>query len=127
MKHYLNKNEEAVMQILWRLEKAFLREIADEFPDPKPPYTTIASIVKKLHKKGIIGHRSFGKMHRYHPILKQAEYSRSTIKNLLQNYFGGSYEQLVSFFMKEDDLDIQELEKIYKKLKSKHPNDDGLL
>ncbi len=124
MKHYLNKNEEAIMQILWRLEKAFLREIADEFPDPKPPYTTIASVVKKLHKQGLIGHRSFGKMNRYYPILKQSEYSRTTLKSLLQNYFGGSYEQLVSFFVKEDELDLEELEKIYQKLKSKSKYDD---
>lgn len=128
MKHYLNKNEEAVMQILWNLEKAFLKEIAEEFPKPKPPYTTIASVVKKLEKNGLIGHRAFGKTHRYYPILKQEEYSRTTLKSIMQNYFGGSYEQLVSFFMKNDDnFDINELEQIYNKLKSKHPNDDGLL
>ena len=61
MKHYLNKNEEEVMQILWRLEKAFLKEIAEEFPTPKPPYTTIASIVKKLEKKRFNWFSSFWK------------------------------------------------------------------
>lgn len=127
MKHYLNKNEEAVMQIIWQLEKAFLKEIAEEFPEPKPPYTTIASVVKKLEKNGLIGFRTFGKTHRYFAILKQEEYSRSSLKNILHNYFGGSYEQLVSFFMKEEELDIKELEKIYNNLKSKHPNDDGIL
>lgn len=126
MKHYLNKNEEAVMQILWQLEKAFLKEIAEEFPDPKPPYTTIASVVKKLEKNGLISFRSFGKTHRYFPILKKEEYSGPSLKNILHNYFGGSYEKLVSFFMKEEDLDIKELEKIYNNLKSKHPNDDGI-
>ena len=127
MKHYLNKNEEAVMQILWRLEKAFLKEIAEEFPDPKPPYTTIASIIKKLEKNGLIGYRTFGKTHRYFPVLKKEEYSHSTLRNILNNYFGGSYEQFVSFFMKKEEIDLDQLENIYQKIKSKHPNDDGIL
>ena len=120
MQHYLNQNEETIMQILWRLEKAFLKEIIDEFPEPKLPYTTIASIVKKLEKKGLIGHKAIGKTHRYFAILKQEEYSGATMKGLVKNYFEGSYEKLVSFFMKEEQLDMEELDRIYNKIKKQH-------
>ena len=126
MRHYLNKNEEAIMNILWKLERGFLKEIVEYFPEPKLPYTTLASTIKKLEKQGLIGFKLFGKTKQYFPILKQDEYNRSNLKNMLQNYFGGSYEQLVSFFMKEKEMDMEELENIYKNLKEKYQDDDNL-
>jgi BlaI family penicillinase repressor len=119
MKKYLNKREEIIMKILWKLDRAFLKEIIAEYPEPKPPTTTIASIVKKLQDRGLITHKVFGKTNQYLPALKEEEYTQSEIKSLVQDYFSGSFEDLVSFFYKKEDANIEELNKIYEQIKSK--------
>ncbi len=113
----LTHKEEAIMQILWRLEKAFVKEIIAEMDDPKPPYNTVSSIVRKLEGEGIIGYEAFGKTHRYFPILKKETYRRSSFKRFVENYFGGSTEQVLSFFVKEEDIDPQELDELLDKIK----------
>jgi len=113
----LTHKEEAIMQILWRLEKAFVKEIIAEMDKPKPPYNTVSSIVRKLEKEGVIGYESFGKTHRYFPILKKEAYRRSSFKQFVENYFGGSTEQVLSFFVKEEDIDPQELDDLLDKIK----------
>lgn len=118
MKHYLNKREEIVMKILWNLKKAFLKEIIEDYPKPKPPSTTIASIVKKLETRGFVKHRTIGKTHQYMPLLEQDDYKKSELKSLVQNYFSGSFEELVSFFYKgEKKVDVEELQDIFQKIK----------
>ncbi len=119
MKNYLNSKEETIMKILWKLKKAFLKEIMEEYPKPKPPSTTVASIVRKLENKGFIKHRIIGKTNQYIPALQEEEYTKSEIKSLVQNYFSGSFEELVSFFYKNEKVDEEELNKIYKKIKDK--------
>ena len=119
MKKYLNSKEEIIMKILWDLQKAFLKEIMEEYPKPKPPSTTIASIVKKLEEKGFVRHKVIGKTNQYIPVLQQEEYAKSEIKSLVQNYFSGSFEELVSFFYKDEKVDVEELNKIYKEIKDK--------
>ena len=83
----LNEKEEQIMQVLWRMERAFVKEILAELPEPKPPITTVSSIVRKLEGEGLIGHEAFGKTHRYYPIVKKSEYRRS--------FFSGFYGQLL--------------------------------
>ncbi len=117
MKQYLNKNEEQVLHILWNLKKAFLKEIMEELDAPRPPVTTVASLIKKMEKRGLVGHKTFGKTHQYFPILAQSDYKQSELKSLVQNYFGGSPAALVSFFMKEEKMDISELENIFNQIK----------
>lgn len=107
------------MKILWRLQRAIVREILDEIPDPKPPVTTLSSIVRKLEDRGLVGHKAFGKTHQYFPILKQGEYRKQAFRQLVSDYFSGSYEQLVSFFVKEENVQMEELEDILRKMKEK--------
>ncbi len=117
MKNNLTHKEEEVMRILWKLEKAFVKEIIEAMGDPKPPYNTISSIVRKLEGMNYIGHEAFGKTHRYFPILKKEEYRKSSLKKMMNNYFGGSVEQLMSFFVKEENVDLDDLNEILEKIK----------
>lgn len=113
----LNHREEQIMQVLWKLERAFVKEIVAELPDPKPPITTVSSIVRKLETEGLIGHDSFGKTHRYYPILKKRDYRKSFFRRFLDGYFGGSPEQVLSYFVKEEKIDPKELDKLLDKIR----------
>lgn len=115
----LTHREEAVMQILWRLGKAFVKEIVSEMPDPKPPYNTVSSIVRKLEDQGLVGYDAFGKTHRYYPILKKEDYRKSSFQRFVDNYFGGSPEQVLSYFVKEEQLDASELGELLERIKEK--------
>lgn len=115
----LNEKEEQTMQILWRLKRAFVKEILAEWDEPKPPITTLSSLVRKLDTEGIIGHDSFGKTHRYFPILKKESYKKSSVKNLLTNYFAGNPEQLLSYFVKEENMAPDELKDLLEKIKNR--------
>lgn len=108
----LTKAEEEIMHYVWKLEKAFVKEILAEMEDPKPAYNTVSTIVRLLEKKGFVGYESFGKSHRYYPLVSKEEYSKSTVKGVLDGYFEGSFKQLVSFFMKEEKLSVKELDEI---------------
>ena len=108
----LTRAEEQVMQVLWKLENAFVKDIIDHLPPPKPAYNTVSTIVRILEKKNFVGHKAFGKTHQYHPLVSKAEYSSFSLKKLLGGYFGGSFEELVSFFAKEHDMDVKELEQL---------------
>ena len=118
----LTKAEEEVMQVLWQLKKGFVKDVVDLFPEPKPAYNTISTIIRILEKKGIVGHEAFGKTHRYFPLIGKEEYSRKFINRFVENYFSGSYSQLVSFFTKQNNLSVKELEALLSKLKE-HDND----
>jgi BlaI family penicillinase repressor len=115
--------EEQVMQILWRLEKAFVREILEEMGEPRPPVTTLSSLVRKMEDKGLVGHESFGKAHRYYPILKKSDYRKRSFKKLLQQYFEGSPEELLSFFVKEGNVEIEDMTQLLEQIKKKEKND----
>lgn len=112
----LTKAEEQVMQILWGIDKGFVNDILDRFPDPKPAYNTVSTIVRILERKGFVGHEAFGKSHRYYPIIAREEYARSYLRNFLHRYFSDSYQSLTSFFLKEDDVSVEELELIRKQV-----------
>jgi len=113
----LNSKEETVMQILWRMKRAFTKEILAEMPEPKPPITTLSSIVRKLQEDGLIGFEAFGRTHRYFPILKKEEYRKSAFQQLMKNYFSNSPEQLLSFFVEEEKLDNRELDELLNQIK----------
>lgn len=120
----LNEKEEQIMQILWRLERAFVKEILAEMEEPKPPVTTVSSIVRKLESEGLIGHEAFGKTYRYYPILKKSEYRRSFFREFMDNYFEGSPKEVLSFFVREEDLDPEELDQLLEKIKKQEDDDD---
>jgi len=118
----LTKAEEEVMQILWQLEKAFVKDIVEHFPEPKPAYNSVSTITRILEKKGVVGFEAFGKSHRYFPLIDKEEYSRTFLNRFVENYFSGSYSQLVSFFTKQHNLSLSELEILLKELKE-HKDD----
>ena len=119
MKYTLSNKEEQVMHILWRLQKAFVKELIEEFPDPKPPYNTISSIVRKLENEGHVGYDAFGKTHRYYAKLKQKQYRKHAFQSLLTNYFEDSHKELLSYFVKEEKLTATDIEDLLSNINDK--------
>lgn len=115
----LTKAEEQIMQVIWRLEKAFLKEIIDELPNPKPHSNTVATIIKILTEKEFVGVKVFGRTHQYFPLVSKDAYSKTTMKSLVKGYFEGSFSNAVSFMVKENNLSVEELELLLKQLKKK--------
>jgi BlaI family transcriptional regulator, penicillinase repressor len=110
----LTRAEEEIMQILWEIDKGFVKNIVEKFPDPKPAYNTVSTIVRILETKGFVGHTAYGKTHEYYPLVAKDEYRKQYLNTLMNNYFGGSFKQLASFFMKHEKLDVREIEEIMK-------------
>jgi BlaI family penicillinase repressor len=110
----LTKAEEQIMQVLWHLEKGFVKEVIDELPFPKPAYNTVSTIIRILETKGFIGHEAFGKAHQYYPLISREEYKRHATEKLLGNYFENSVESMFSFFVKEEKLDLSDVDEILK-------------
>ncbi|MEQ9187532.1 MAG: BlaI/MecI/CopY family transcriptional regulator [Cryomorphaceae bacterium] len=118
----LTKAEEQVMQYLWELEKGFVKDILAQIPEPKPAYNTVSTIIRILEEKGFVDHKAYGKTYEYFPVISKEEYSRFSAGNLLSNYFNGSVKELVSFFVKERELNIEELDDILQSMnKNKQP------
>ena len=118
----LTRAEEQVIQVLWTLEKAFVKEIIDELPEPKPAYNTVSTIVRILETKGFVAHEAYGKSHQYYPLVSREEYKSFATGKLLTNYFDNSVERMFSFFVKEEKIDLKEADEIMKlmeKLKKK--------
>lgn len=113
----LTKTEEPIMQIIWRLNKVFVKDIIEELPEPKPPYNTISSIVRILEEKGMVGHEAFGRTHQYFPIVSQSAYRKGLIALITSDYFGGSYSQLLSHIVSDQPIppnEVEELKQIIK-------------
>jgi predicted transcriptional regulator len=115
----LTKAEEQIMQVIWKLNKAFLREILDELPAPKPHTNTVATIIKILVEKEFVGITVFGRTHQYYPLISKETYSKGTMKSLVKGYFDGSFSNAVSFMVKENNISLDELELLLKQLKKK--------
>ncbi len=114
----LTKAEEEIMQVLWMLENAFVKDILEQLPEPKPAYNTVSTIVRILENKGFVGHEAFGKSHRYYPLVAQDKYKSDFLKHFMSGYFGGSFEKLVSFFAKDNNLNVQELDQLLQQVKN---------
>ena len=110
----LTNKEEEIMMILWRLEKAFVKEILAEMPDDKPHYNTLSTIVRNLEEKGFVSHQAFGNTHRYYPVVSKDEYRQKFVNATIAEYYDDSYKSLVSFFAKEEKISIDELKEIIK-------------
>ncbi|MFT6213617.1 MAG: putative transcriptional regulator [Roseivirga sp.] len=108
----LTKAEERIMQILWQLEKAFTRDILNQFKSDPPSYTTVATVLTVLEQKGFIDHEKLGNSKRYFPIVSKEAYSEFALGNVVGKYFEGSLSKLVSFFTQKQDIDLQELNEI---------------
>lgn len=108
----LTKSEEKVMQILWQLKKAFVKQIIAELSSPKPPYNTISSVVRILEQKKFIRHKAYGKTHEYYPIITKMAYKKYAFKKMVTNYFDNSVEEVVSFIVKDENLSENEVRDI---------------
>lgn len=108
----LTQQEEDVMCKVWSIGSCFIRDILAQYKEPKPPYTTLASIVKNLERKKFLRSKLFGNTYRYTPLIKQEEYKKYFMKGFVANYFKNSYKELVSFFAKEEKISPEELKEI---------------
>lgn len=112
----LTKAEDQVMQILWQIEKGVVKDIIDQMPEPKPAYTTVSTIVRILESKGFVDHKAYGKTHEYFPIISKEKYTRFYLSNMVKGYFDGSFTNLVSFFAKENKLNVNDIDQLMKQL-----------
>ncbi|UOE48854.1 BlaI/MecI/CopY family transcriptional regulator [Mucilaginibacter sp. SMC90] len=109
----LTKTEERVMQVIWKLKTAFVKDIIDALPDdPKPPYNTISSVVRLLEKKGYVGYKAYGKTYEYFALISKPEYRKVSFKKMLAGYFDDSATSLLSFMAKEEKLSADDIKTI---------------
>ena len=113
----LAKREEQYMQVLWSLEKAFIKDIISELPDPKPHYNTVATIIKILEEKGFVAHHSYGNSHQYYPLVSKETYQKRQVNDMIMNYFDNSYMNMVTYFAKEEKISAEELQSIVELIK----------
>jgi predicted transcriptional regulator len=109
---HLTKAEEQIMQILWDMKEGLVKNIREGFSDPRPARNTVSTVLRILEKKGYVGHKAYGNVHLYHPLISKEEYSRSQLFGLMENYFNNSFPAMASFFVREKDLTLKELEEL---------------
>jgi BlaI family penicillinase repressor len=118
----LTRAEEQLMQILWQLEKGYVKDIIEELPEPKPAYNTVSTIIRILETKGFVDHIAYGKSHEYFPIISKEEYQNFATDKLMNGYFDNSVKHMFSYFVKKEKIDLKEADEIMKlieKLKDK--------
>jgi BlaI family penicillinase repressor len=108
----LTKAEEQIMQILWQLNEAIVKDIIEKIPEPKPAYNTVSTVVRVLEGKGFIDHKAYGNSHVYFPLISEDDYKKFTFDKLMKNYFSDSYKSLVSFIADEKNLGLKELDEL---------------
>ncbi|PID95475.1 MAG: transcriptional regulator [Bacteroidetes bacterium] len=108
----LTQQEEMVMKSIWQIGLGAVRDFIEVLPEPHPPYTTVASIVKNLEKKGYLSSRKFGNTYVYLPIVTEEKYKARFLSNFVNDYFENSYQKLVSFFAKDERISAEELKEI---------------
>lgn len=120
----LTRAEEQIMQVIWNLEKAFVKDILKELPEPKPAYNTVSTIVRILEDKGFVDHIPMGKSHQYYPLVSKADYRGFATKKLLSGYFGGKFENLLSHFVNEKNISLKDLQAIIEKSEDNLPKSE---
>jgi predicted transcriptional regulator len=110
----LTKAEEQVMQILWEVEEGFVKDLLQHFPEPRPAYNTVSTIIRILEKKGFVDHRSFGKSHQYYPLVSREQYRNERFSGLMKDYFNNSMKQVLSQFGNSGSLSLKEADEIIK-------------
>ncbi|GAB7086970.1 BlaI/MecI/CopY family transcriptional regulator [Marinifilum fragile] len=119
----LTKAEEQIMQILWQLQDGTVKEVIENFKDSKPAYTTVATVLSVLEKKGFVEHHKVGNTKVFTPMVSKTDYTKVQFSSLLRNYFNGSFPKMASFFARENDLDISDLENIMKQAEEEMKQD----
>jgi predicted transcriptional regulator len=118
MKKELTKAEEQIMQVIWKMEKGFAKDILENIKEPKPAYNTVLTVVRVLVNKEFVGYKTYGKANEYYPLISKEEYTTKKISTLKKNYFNNSTKELLSFFMKESNLSLGDLDEILTQLKT---------
>jgi len=121
----LTKAEEKVMRILWNRERSIIRDLLQDFEEPKPSYTTVATVIRVLEKKGFVAHKAYGTTYEYYPLLSQEAYSNYAANSVIEKYFGGSLKQLVSFFAKRENVDMKELDDIVRLIEEQKKSEES--
>ena len=119
MQKQLTKAEEQIMQVLWSPKEASVKDIIEQLEDPKPAYNTVSNIIRILETKEFVSHKPEGRGYLYFPLVQKSEYSNQSLHKLMNGYFEGSFKSMVSFFMKENKMDMTELEEILKEVNQK--------
>lgn len=109
---YLTNAEEQIMKLLWRLERAFIRDLLNEFPDPKPASTTVLTLLKRMIDKGFVSYKLFGNSREYYPLIKKSDYFSDHINGLIKDFFNNSTAQFASFFANETNMNQDELKEL---------------
>jgi BlaI family penicillinase repressor len=109
----LTKAEEQIMQILWDMGEGLVKDIRNRFEDPKPARNTVSTVVRVLEKKGYVGHKAYSNVHIYYPLVSKSEYSKSQLFGLMESYFDNSFPAMASFFAREKDLSVKELDELH--------------
>lgn len=108
----LTRAEEQIMQIFWDKGPSLVHDILKDFPDPKPAYNTVSTIIRILEQKGFVDHKAFGRTYEYFPLTTKKEYTKTYFRSIVANYFGNSFKSVASFFTAEENLSVKELEEI---------------
>ncbi len=116
----LTKTEEEIMQMFWDNGPSIVSAIIEKMPEPRPPHSTISSIVRILERKGFLTHKAYGRTYEYYPVVKKEDYSKRTIREMISNYFDGSPKALVSFLVKNEDVNVGELTELLNDLENKN-------
>ncbi len=117
----LAKRQEEIMQALWHLQEAFIKDVVDALPEPKPHYNTVATMVKGLEEEGFIAHRKFGNTYQYYPLISRESYQKEAVDDLLSKYFNSSSKNLIAYFAKEEKINEAELEEILRMIQNQKP------
>jgi len=115
----LTNKEEEIMQILWKLKKAFVKDVLAEITEEQPHYNTLSTIIRNLEEKGFVSHNAYGNTHQYFPLVKMEDYRKRFINTAIDNYFNSSYKNMVSFFAKEEKISAIELREILDMIEKK--------
>lgn len=115
----LTNKEEEIMQVLWKLKRAFVKEVVQELPKPKPHYNTVSTVIRKMEEKGFVKHEAYGNTHQYYPSILKEEYRKKYFSTAINNYFENSYKNVVSFFANEEKISVDELKEIIKIIENK--------
>lgn len=120
----LTRAEEELMKQLWKLERAFLKDILEAMPEPRPAQSTVSTLLKIMEKKGFVDHKVYGKSFEYFPLVSQKDYAKAYFGSFLNSYFGGSFKKMLHFFVEEDDLDLQTLDELLQESQD-HENENA--
>ena len=118
MKKELTKAEEQIMQAIWKVEKGFAKDVLEVLEEPKPAYNTVLTVIRVLVQKGFVKFKTFGKSNEYYPTISRHDYSLQRVDSLKRKYFNNSNAQFLSFFMKENNLDLEDVNDLMNQIKN---------